>query len=225
MSVNDGEMLEYALLEMAPRSGRTVDILEWGSGKSTVYFPQWMQQCGVDFRWLSLEHNRGYYVDVLRAQLDEVIPHETQFMSDGVPTRTTNGHAPHREAPLQLVVFDYPPLYPASNRQHRGVALDDYVKYPTMLDRRYDVILVDGRNRRRCLLKAVDLLKPGGFVLLHDAHRSHYHCAFDAYPHHGLFSDWLWVGAHDPAPVEELQRRGNQGFSVSYFYRIQHNSR
>lgn len=54
---------------------------------------------------------------------------------------------------------------------------------PEYFDRKgkYDVIFVDGRNRRKCLVKAQELLKEGGSVLLHDADREYYHSGFEGY--------------------------------------------
>lgn len=62
---------------------------------------------------------------------------------------------------------------------------------------KFDVIIIDGRNRRKCLIKAKELLKPEGTVILHDADREYYHCGFEGYK--GYFTDKghlprLWTG-------------------------------
>lgn len=46
--------------------------------------------------------------------------------------------------------------------------------------RRYDLILVDGLERARCLPNAVEGLSPGGVVLLDDSHREAYRSAVRA---------------------------------------------
>ncbi len=72
------------------------------------------------------------------------------------------------------------------------------------MNRKYDVIFVDGRNRRKCLIKAKQLLKPGGVVLLHDADREYYHPGFEGYhgkilnPKNGM--PRLWKGTLEPRP-------------------------
>lgn len=43
-----------------------------------------------------------------------------------------------------------------------------------LLGRRYDFILVDGRQREGCLSIAHDIIKPGGIILLHDSGREEY---------------------------------------------------
>lgn len=44
----------------------------------------------------------------------------------------------------------------------------DYVNRPTMFKKKFDLIFVDGRARVECARVAVDLLKPGGIILIHD---------------------------------------------------------
>ena len=44
--------------------------------------------------------------------------------------------------------------------------LDGYVDYPRAAALAPDVVLVDGRKRRRCLLTALDLIGPKAVVLL-----------------------------------------------------------
>ena len=59
--------------------------------------------------------------------------------------------------------------------------MNDYVNYPSKLGKKYDLILVDGRKRLRCLIQAKTLLNPRGIVILHDAHRKYYQSAFKEY--------------------------------------------
>jgi hypothetical protein len=47
----------------------------------------------------------------------------------------------------------------------------------------FDLIIVDGRERVKCLSRARDLLVPGGSVLLHDASRPRYAPAWAYYRH------------------------------------------
>lgn len=61
--------------------------------------------------------------------------------------------------------------------------LDDYATFPARGKKGpFDMIFVDGRNRARCLREAKALLKPGGFVLLHDADREQYQEAISEWP-------------------------------------------
>ena len=73
----------------------------------------------------------------------------------------------------------------------------DYIEFPLSLNRKYDFILVDGRSRRRCLHMASTLLNLGGFVILHDAQRKHYHEGFTAFKYGRQLCTRLWIGSQD----------------------------
>lgn len=71
------------------------------------------------------------------------------------------------------------------------------------IEDKFDIIFIDGRNRRKCLIKAKELLNEGGIVLLHDADREYYHSGFEGY--HWKFVNHkfnneprLWVGTLRP---------------------------
>lgn len=142
-----------------------LDILEWGCGGSTVFFPRFLSECGIDFTWTSIEHNREWFNRVTEALNGDnrVMVHLVEYSGD-------------QESLL-------------------GIDMNDYVDLPARLDRRYDLILVDGRKRRRCLFEASKLLKPGGVVFLHDAHRKYYHEGFSPYPDRHFLDYNLWRGS------------------------------
>lgn len=59
-------------------------------------------------------------------------------------------------------------------------AFEDYVSailaFP---DHAFDVVVVDGRERGRCLLAAVEKVRPGGLLILDDSDRARYAAAMD----------------------------------------------
>lgn len=73
---------------------------------------------------------------------------------------------------------------------------------------KYDVIFVDGRNRRKCLIKAKELLNPGGVVFLHDANREYYHSGFEGYNWKILNENVpaLWMGTLEPLPEPKIPK-------------------
>jgi hypothetical protein len=87
-------------------------------------------------------------------------------------------------------------LFDVGNTQlkQRNTNMDDYVGYPLTMNRLFDFIIVDGRKRRRCLINAAKVLSSNGCVILHDAQRKYYHCAFDQYSDHKFLSKKLWSG-------------------------------
>lgn len=104
---------------------------------------------------------------------------------------------------LEVVAFDRGALMPfdSGDVAERHVDMDDYVAYPARRAGRYDLIFVDGRKRRRCLLEAASLLKPGGITVLHDAYRQPYHCALDAFAYGRHAGEMLWLGAQTEAAL------------------------
>jgi len=77
----------------------------------------------------------------------------------------------------------------------KEVTMDEYVEYPSTLGAKFDLIFVDGRKRRRCVLEAQGLLSEGGVVYLHDAWRPFYHPAFGAFRSSRFVYRSLWRGS------------------------------
>jgi len=50
----------------------------------------------------------------------------------------------------------------------------DYCKMPVKLEEKFDIIIVDGRDRVNCCKQAVDALTPDGVVVLDDSEREFY---------------------------------------------------
>ena len=73
----------------------------------------------------------------------------------------------------------------------------EYVEYPRRLteSKGFDVIIIDGRFRRRCLRVAAEVLAPGGLVLLHDARKTHYHGSLGIYEFGHFFDSGNLAGS------------------------------
>jgi len=153
-----------------------VDVLEWGSGGSTVYFTDFLKKENINYTWTSLEYNRVWYDKISRLTASD--------------------------KDIDLILFDVG----NTELKQRNTSMDEYVSYPSTLGKKYDVIFVDGRKRRRCLLEAKSLLKSGGTVILHDARRTYYHCAFSSYPDRRvLLRTGLWQGRmEDPGIAQKV---------------------
>jgi hypothetical protein len=59
--------------------------------------------------------------------------------------------------------------------------IDDYVNHPLTLENQFDLIIIDGRFRRRCLLTAREAVAADGLVVLHDAQKVHYHSSLSSF--------------------------------------------
>jgi SAM-dependent methyltransferase len=147
-----------------------VRVLEWGCGGSTAYFPGVLARHGITYRWLSIEHDKEWFLSMSGKLKDSKHVELSLFETAG------------------------------ENPRDPACKMDEYVSFPSTLGMTFDMILVDGRKRRRCLLEAKRLLAPGGVVFLHDAHRKRYHCALAEYPDSCFLTRDLWRGSNEKLP-------------------------
>jgi predicted O-methyltransferase YrrM len=143
-----------------------IDVLEWGSGTSTLFFTGLLEMMGQDYEWISLEYDKGWCEKLAKM---------------GLTDKTQVKLFPEQYRDLDELT---------DNVKH---PMTEYIKYPSTLNRKFDLIFVDGRKRRRCLLEAKELLSPEGFVLLHDANREWYQCAMKEFKG-GFLAGTLWKG-------------------------------
>ena len=61
MANDDIKIIEKAFLDL---NKRKIDVLEWGSGGSTVYFRKFLKKHKISYKWLSLEHNDQWFKKV-----------------------------------------------------------------------------------------------------------------------------------------------------------------
>lgn len=167
--MTEGEIkaLEKILLNLAKKNQNKINVLEWGSGGSTIYFTDFLRKNDIDYDWLSLEYNKDWHDEISKLKAGD--------------------------SHTKIVLFDVG----NTELKQRQTNMDDYINYPAALGKKYNFILVDGRKRRRCLLEAKKLLAPGGVVVLHDAHRKYYHCAFTNFPYSRFVKTSLWVGKNE----------------------------
>lgn len=70
--------------------------------------------------------------------------------------------------------------------------LDVYSQWP---QGQFDFILVDGRNRVKCMEHASSILSPDGVCVLHDSARARYKAGWNAFDKHHTLCDGETVGA------------------------------
>jgi hypothetical protein len=203
MSIRDADLLEVLMLGHARGLGRPLDVLEWGAGRSTLFYSVLLQTRGMLGSWLTLEHNREFFVQELAPRFD-ARPDREYSLIDGTLEQHARDLGSTGGAAVTAAVFDGGELRPYENDEDRDADLDDYVRLPAMLGRRFDLIVVDGRKRRRCLLEASRLLAEGGIAVLHDGWRAYYECAFAAFSSWTRVGDELWVGSQDGRDLRTL---------------------
>src|SRR4051812_45807056 len=59
MSVRDADLLE-ALLHRQALEHDPLRVLEWGGGRSTCWYPRYLQTLGRRYLWVTVEHDQAY---------------------------------------------------------------------------------------------------------------------------------------------------------------------
>jgi hypothetical protein len=204
MSIRDADLLELLLVSHARRLGRAIHVLEWGAGRSTLWYSALLDRQELLDSWLTIEHNREFFMQQLAPQFDSH-PGRRYLLAEDLLELKRQLEL-DAGSPLAAVVFNSGDLRPYESERaaDRVVNLDDYVRFPSLLGRTFDLVLIDGRKRRRCLLEASQLLSEQGVTVLHDGWRTYYECAFHAYASGTHIGDELWAGAQHPLELSEL---------------------
>lgn len=132
--------------------------LEYGSGRSTVFFAK--QLSGLT----SLEHNPDWYQYVQHLLSEEGIDNVQLTLIEPTISHTL----PKLSSEEQVKLSDIE--YPVGDHHYQ-----DYIDFlDQVADESLDFILVDGRARKSCALKAIPKLKPGGLLVLDNSERKRY---------------------------------------------------
>lgn len=194
MTSYERKVYEKLLLSLKGRA--PLDILEYGSGYSTIYFARFLHKNNIDFHIHAVDNSAQWYERV-RALV------EKNDLSDKI----------------SLYLFEFPRFWdkpgwdwrvtPAVGQFAPKMKEEvDYINIPLALKKKFDLIVVDARFRRRCLEVAAQCLKPKGAVLLHDAEKEQYHCSMKLYQYAKFFNSGpyypfepvrhkMWIGSLD----------------------------
>lgn len=204
MSVRDADLYEALLHRLSRRRlGATLRVIEWGAGKSTLWYTEFLERLGVEYSWVALEHNKAFFEE-------HCAPKLATRPNASVVTETATGldelRALTSKPGVHVVLYDAGDVRPdrSGREADRLVDLDDYVSLPARLGLTCDLAVIDGRKRRRCTLEAAKRVAPGGYVIVHDAWRVHYQCAFDAFASGRRFGDEWWIGAHQVTDFADI---------------------
>ncbi|NNH75647.1 hypothetical protein HLB23_38335 [Nocardia uniformis] len=203
MSVRDADLYEALLHRIAERrGGREVRVVEWGAGRSTLWYTAFLETLGVPFRWLAIEHDRRFVQEMLSEQVRQ--RRSAAVVAADTPVAEIV-HAVEANATV-VVHFDAGTLRPAvpGYEADRLADLDDYVSLPEALGFTADIAVVDGRKRRRCVEAAGRILDEDGVVILHDAWRTYYQPAWREFASHRRFGDEWAIGAHRQTDFSEF---------------------
>lgn len=205
MSVRDADLYEALLHRLGQlRGDEILRVIEWGAGRSTLWYSDYLERLGVPFSWLSIEHDKTFFKDnygpIIERRPNITIATDDERELDAIRALLgTPGN-------VAVVLYDKGEVRPdrAGRLADRSVDLDAYVSLPTRLGLECDLAVVDGRKRRRCVLEAATLLSPAGYVILHDAWRTYYHCACKSFRSGRRFGDEWWIGANNDTTFEDI---------------------
>lgn len=161
MWLSEIRYIEKMFIELS-QGNKFLNILEWGSGNSTIYFSKFLKQKRINFKWVAIEHYVPWYEKVI------IMLKENNLAND-------------------VECFLKSPTYEANKDVQETLNLDEYMNFSSTLGVKFNFILVDGRKRKECLEKASTILSPKGAVMLHDAEREWYHDGFKYYANGGEF--------------------------------------
>ncbi len=113
-------------------------VLEWGSGGSTVHFSKFVKE------WHSIEHTTKWHDIVAKEKPDNVTLYHV-----GPDYQMQKRHGVSSKWPM--------------NENFR-----EYANFAKTLNRKFDVVLVDGRARKWCALESMACLKQDSIVFIHD---------------------------------------------------------
>jgi len=132
---------------------KDMDVLEWGSGASTLFF---ISRCSL---LVSIEHNPSWF-----DKIGEALAYR--------------GYDRYTYRVLVKPEQGFDPEFSSHQAGYESVNFKNYVRGIDNAENDcYDVILVDGRARCACLKAARPKLNPGGLLVLDDSQRPIYHRA------------------------------------------------
>jgi len=128
---------------------RKMSVFEYGSGGSTIFFARRAREV------VSVEHDPAWQALTERA-LEELQLRNVSYLLRE-PSAGANGS------------------YASTDPVYHGLSFEAYVKSIDLHhDGTFDLVVVDGRARPACVIRAIPKVKPGGYLLLDDSDRPHY---------------------------------------------------
>jgi len=161
MTSIERKIYKRALLSLS--SNKTLNIFEYGSGFSTIYFAKFLKRKKVSFRIYSVDNNSKWHQKikqlVKKKKLNDVI---TLYLSEASPFWEKDG-------------WDWAIFPKCGQFAPKAEAEVEYIEAPLATGKKFDFIVIDGRFRRRCLETVTECLAENGIVFLHDAQKTKYH--------------------------------------------------
>lgn len=151
-------------------------VLEYGSGGSTVFFAKHCHSV------LTIEHDQQWH-DLLKEKL-------SQLNIDNVNLQHVGP-----EACTDLSEIDPHAGFGSTGQEFADMSFKAYVQAPSAFStQKFDIISIDGRARPACIRQSLDMLAPGGVLIVDNAERQHYAKVLGRQP----WCDWKTIKAAGP---------------------------
>ena len=140
-------------------------MLEYGCGGSTLHFPKFVKQ------YYSIEHQREWY-NKIKNQISEVGKTKIFLVEN---KEVVDLNVPLRE---RIHAQNWGEL----ERTTRYDSFEQYIKSPSLIGKKFDAVLIDGRARPECAKFIYEFLEDNAYVFIHDYWpRKHYHVVEEKY--------------------------------------------
>ncbi|NHE56246.1 class I SAM-dependent methyltransferase [Cyclobacterium plantarum] len=139
-----------------------MNVFEYGSGGSTLFFSKKVKTV------FSVEHNLEWFT-ILRSKLEsKSIGNVNLILYEPIP----------------VMKDDYIVYKTRHEKRYFGYNFFDYVhSIDQFSDGFFDIIMIDGRSRIRCLNVVLNKLKIGGFLVFDNSDRSYYRESLKKFEH------------------------------------------
>ncbi len=180
-----------------------LNIFEYGSGFSMVYFSKFLRRNEIKFSFVSVDNDRVWFEKISRLITNVRLGEDVRMvLFPFLPFWEKEGW-----------IWDacpHPGQFAPRLQEER-----DYIQAPSRWKMKFDLIIVDGRFRRRCLEFIPSVIKEDGIVFLHDAQKKKYHDGFKYYKFSKLVNSgayypmdrgcWqFWIGSQNKEVLEEM---------------------
>ena len=142
----------------------TTIMLEYGSGGSTLYFSQYVKE------YYSIEHDKLWY-NKIKAQISNTENIKTFFCE----AKVYDSRAHHHDR-IHATCWD------ELEKTSRYTEFEHYIQSPSLINKKFGAVLIDGRARPECAKFIYDFLEEEAYVFIHDYWaRKHYHVVEEKY--------------------------------------------
>lgn len=154
-----------------------MNVFEYGSGGSTLFLASRVKNL------ISIEHDREWYQYLSGLLANKNIANCQYLLVE--PRPNTNKDSDVSD-PKNFISKSYP-----------SMSFENYVKsIDAFPDQSFDLILVDGRARPSCLVRAIKKLRAGGALMLDDSERPYYDFGKQ------LVAQWSRIDFFGPGPYD-----------------------